>query len=147
MRAATFALLIASTLAVPAMAGPRTADEREAARIARTLEDPRTQDALAGAMVALTDSLLDVRIDRLRAAMARIDPEAGYRDDDARTLGDIVRRDDPDFERNLYRDTRRATAAMGAAASGLADLLPEFRRMAEDFSRKVERETRRIERR
>jgi len=102
---------------------------------------------MADMLGSITDAFMDVRIDRLRAAMARTDPEIAREGDGARTLGDMVTRDDPYARERLDRQSRTAMRAMGSAATGIADMLPEFRRIGEDFSRKVERETRKIERR
>ncbi len=146
MRATTIALLIAATTATPAFARSPRSDDAEMARVTRTLNDPRTQDAMAGVMVAMADGLLDLRIDKLRAAMARLDPESARDDgyDNPRTLRDVVRRDDPNFEQNLYRDSRRATAQMGAMASGMADMLPELRTMGERMSKQLEKAMKRF---
>ncbi len=147
MRFAILAVALAATVSTPALARNRHADDREAARVAKTFNDPRMQDSLADTLGALTDALMEVRIDRLRAAVARIDPEVGYDRDGARTIGEMVERDDPDFRERMDRDSRVALRSMGSAATGMAEMLPEFRRMAEDFSRKIERDMRRIERR
>lgn len=146
MRFVIIAAALAATVSTPALAG-RTAEELEAARVAKTFNDPRNQDAMADRLGAITDAFMDVRIDRLRAAMARIDPEIAYEGDGARTVGDMVTRDDPYARERIEGQSRAAMRAMGSAATGIADMLPEFRRIGEDFSRKVDRETRRIERR
>lgn len=145
MRTVILLAALGATVASPALARAHTDDERDAARIARHLNDPRTQDALAGGLAAMTDALLDVRIDRLRAAMARIDPEMAP-DDDARTLGDVVERDDPYVRERMEGESRAALRAMGSAATGIAGLAPELRRMSEDFERRIDRSARRIER-
>jgi len=147
MRFVILAAALAASVSTAALARARTADEAEAARVAQTLNDPRNQDAMADMLGSITDAFMDVRIDRLRAAMARIDPEIADQGDGARTVGDMVTRDDPYARERLDRQSRTAMRAMGSAATGIADMLPAFRRMGEDFSRKVERETRRIERR
>jgi hypothetical protein len=147
MRLAILAVALAATVSTPALARVRHADDAEVARVAKRFNDPRTQDALADTLGALTDALMDVRIDRLRAAVARIDPDARYDDDGARTVGDMMERDDPYFRQRIDGQSRVALRAMGSAATGMAEMLPEFRRMAEEFGRKMERDMRRIERR
>ncbi len=141
MRAATVAVLLFVTImATPAQARAHYGEEADLARTTRTLNDPRTQDATAGVMVALTDSLLDLRIDRLRAAMARIDPESAREmsEEGPHSLRDVVTRNDPDFEQHLYRDSRRATAQLGTAASGMAAMLPELRAMGARMGQQIE---------
>ena len=77
-RFAVAALLLVS--ASPALAAPRDSDSRredaEMARMADKLNDPRTQSAMSGMMVAMADMVMDLRVDKLRAAIARIDPDA-----------------------------------------------------------------------
>jgi HAMP domain-containing protein len=146
MRYAILAIALAATVAAPAMARARHSEDVEAARMAKTFNDPRMQDSLADALGALTDAFMDVRIDRLRAAVSKIDPEARYDDDGARTIGEMVARDDPNFREHIDGQSRMALRTMGSMASGMAEMLPEFRRMAEEFGRKVERQSRRIDR-
>jgi hypothetical protein len=147
MRFVILAAALFATVSTPALARTKNADDREMARVAKTFNDPRTQDALADALGALTDAFMDVRIDRLRAAVSRIDPEARYDDDGARTLGEVMAREDPNFRANMRDQSRVALRTMGTMATGMADMLPELRRMAEDFGRKMERATQRIDRR
>jgi hypothetical protein len=147
VRIAILAVALAATVANPAFARTRNADDAEMARMAKTFNDPRTQDALADTFSALTDALMDMRIDRLRAAVSRIDPEARYDRDGARTIGEMMERDDPNFRERMDGQSRVALRAMGSAATGMADMLPEFRRMAEEFGRKMERDMRRVDRR
>ena len=147
MRFLILAAAISASASAPALARAHTDGEREAARVARTLNDPRNQNEMAGMLGGLTDALMDVRIDRLRAAMARIDPEIAYEEEGARTIGEAIERDDPHVRERLDRESRMAMRAMGSAATGMAEMIPEFRRIGEDFSRKVEREARRAERR
>lgn len=147
---AVAALLLVST--TPAMAAPRNADsareDREMARMADKLNDPRTQDAMSGMMVAMADMFMDLRVDKLRAAIAKIDPDARRdRDwDGARTLGDVIERDDPNFRDKIEGGSRMAVGAMGSMAGTMADMMPEFRKMAERMGRDLEKTMRRLPR-
>ena len=87
-------------------------------------------------------------VDKLRAASARIDPDArDDRDwDGARTVGDMVERDDPYFRERLADGTQRAVGTMGAMASGMADMVPELREMGERMGRQMEKAMRRLPR-
>ena len=138
-RAAIVALLLASTSA--AYAAPRNHEDAEVARIAGKLNDPRTQSAVSGMMVAMADMVMDLRIDKLREAIARIDPNSrADRDwEGARTLGDVVARDDPDYRERLADRSRMAVGTMGAMAGGMAEMLPELRRMGERMGKNMEK--------
>ena len=140
---AAAALLLVSTS--PALAAPRSAEDGEIARLADRLNDARTQSAVSGMMIAMADMVMDVRVDKLRAAIARIDPD--WRDDreadDARTLGDVVARDDPNFRDRIEDGSRMAVGTMGAAASGIAEMVPELRQMSERMGRDLDKAMRR----
>ena len=149
-RIAVAALLLVANS--PAIAASRHAEDAEMARVADKLNDPRTQSAMSGMMVAMADMFMDLRVDKLRAAIARADPEARDADrdgrdwDGARTLGDVVERDDPHFRDRLANDSRMAVGTMGAMASGMADMVPELRDMGERMGRQMEKAMRRLPR-
>ncbi len=143
---AVAALLLVSTS--PALADPRNREDAEMARMADKLNDPRTQSAMSGMMVAMADMFMDLRVDNLRAAIARIDPDSrSDRDwDGARTLGDIVERDDPNFRRNIESGSRMAVGSMGAMAGTMADMLPQLRAMGERMGRDMDKAMKRLPR-
>ena len=145
-RFAVAALLLVSTS--PALAAPRHPEDAEVARAADRLNDPRMQSAMSGMMVAMADMFMDLRVDKLRAAIARIDPDA--RDDrnwdNARTLGDVIQRDDPHFRDKIEDSSRMAVGTMGAMATGMADMMPQLRDMGERMGRSMEKAISRLPR-
>lgn len=132
----------------PALAASRSAEDAEIARTAEKLNDPRMQSAVSGMMLAVADMVMDLRVDKLREAIARVDPEARNDDyrDDARTLGDVVERDDPNFRGRLAERSRMAVGTMGAIAVGMADMIPELRQMGERMGRDMEKAMRNLPR-
>jgi hypothetical protein len=147
MRLPFVALLVAS-VATPALAASRHAEDAEASRIASRLDDPAMQSAMSGMMVAMADMVMDLRVDKFRDAVAKVDPDARDNSDwdNARTLGDVVERDNPRFRKNLADNSRMAMGMMGTMATGMADMLPEFRAMAERMGRDLEKTMRRLPR-
>ena len=149
-RFAVAALLLVSSTSV--LAAPRDSDSRredaEMARMADKLNDPRTQSAMSGMMVAMADMVMDLRVDKLRAAIARIDPDARDNQDwdGARTLGDVIARDDPYFRDKLADGSRMAVGSMGAMAGGMAEMMPELRQMGERMGKQMEKAMRRLPR-
>ena len=139
MRKFVIATLL-SGIAGPALAAAHHAEDREIARTAARFADPSTQAALSGMVLAMTDALMDIRVDKLRAAIDRIDPDARDRrdDDGARTLGDVVARDDPYFREDIARGSRDAVRSFGAAATGMAEVVPELRRLTDKLERQIE---------
>lgn len=142
MRSVLFPL--AALLAVsPAVAQNRSADDAEIARMAERLNSPVAQAGMADMMTAMAGMLMSMRIDGLGDTVRRIDPKA--RTDPfggARTVGEMMSRDDPDFQRNLGARSRQGAAMMGGMASVMARMLPQFRVMAEQMGREVERTAR-----
>ncbi len=143
---AAAALLLVHTS--PAMAASRSSEDAEMARMADKLNDPLTQSAVSGMVIAMADMVMDLRVDKLRAAIARIDPQA--RDDSdrgsARTLGDVIARNDPNFRDRLKDDSRTAVGTMAAVAGSMADMVPEIRQMGERMGRDLEEAMRNLPR-
>jgi hypothetical protein len=150
MRLPFVALLLASIVATPAFAGSRHPEDAEIARAADKLNDPAMQSAMSGVMVAMADMMMSMRVDKFRDAVAKVDPDARRdRDgdwDNARTLGDVVQRDNPRFRDDLRDNSRMAMGMMGSMATSMAGMMPEFRAMAERMSRDLEKTMRRLPR-
>lgn len=111
--------------ATPAWAEAREPGRTDPAAIASVLENPAAQDALARTVDRLAGIVLDTRVGPL-AVLTDGRDDAGPED----TLRDVMERRDPDFERRLRRDTRRAAAAAGNAAGAAVTQMAEFRRTA-----------------
>lgn len=143
-----FVALLCATTATPAMAASRDADDADIARTAQRLNDPALQSAMAGMVVAVADAFMDVRVDKLRAAIARIDPEVRDDDDrdDPRTVGDMIERDDPAFRAKMADGSRMAMGTMGAMAGSMAAMIPEMRDMADRMGRQIDKAMRRLPR-
>lgn len=118
------------------------------ARLADKLNDPRMQSSMSGIMVAMADMFMDLRVDKLRAAIARIDPDSrSDRDwDGARTLGDVIARDDPHFRDKIEDGSRMAVGTMGAMAGSMAEMMPELRQMGERMGKSMEKAIRNLPR-
>ena len=116
----TAVALTLSLIAAPAVAAPPQVDAEKAAR---ALQDPLTQEVASGVIEQLVGIVLDTRVGPT-AALA--DPRA--RPDE--TLRDLARRDDPDFDRHLHRDTRRAVGTAAAVAGAGVTQAVELKRTA-----------------
>jgi hypothetical protein len=101
------------TIAMPAMAQSRD----QSAAVAQALKNPMVQEAIAATMSNLAGIVLDTRVGPL-AHYA--DPEDDIRPND--TLRDIERRRDPEFEKRLHNDTRRAVAGAGVVADDVVTM-------------------------
>lgn len=100
---------LALVAATPAVAQDRPADRIEQA--GEILSNPMVQSGVAGLVSAFAEAVLDTKL----GPLARYtDPSAGLRD--TNTLGDVVRRSNPNYRTDLQRDTRRGVAALGQKA-------------------------------
>ncbi|MFM9853084.1 MAG: hypothetical protein ACKVOJ_09795 [Sphingomonadaceae bacterium] len=124
--------IIALSFATPVVAAPANA-ERDMQDVAKTLNDPATQEAMSGALGAMMAALLDMRIDGIAKAL---EPMNGGKRIvlPGKTVRELATRDDPNFERKMKTNTRAMMGSMGAMASALATIIPQF----EAAARKME---------
>lgn len=133
MRALTVAVSMLA-LTLPGAAFAQRAPEIE---VAETLNNPVVQERVAGSVSAALAALLDLRIGALERA---IDPWS-----DARASDTLRDRADPFLEDDIERETRRATATMGAVADEVAIMMPELRGVAARIAGRIDAATARIE--
>lgn len=112
-------------IALTLVATPALAQQRKPApdldHAAAMLRNPAVQDGLTAVVAQLADAFLQTRVGPLAALT---DPRADVRPED--TLGDVVRRDDPAFDRRLRDNTRRTLGQAGAALGRAAALSKEL---------------------
>lgn len=121
-------LFLLSLAATTLIATPAFAQERAPRRLpsmdqaGKMLSNPAVQDGLTEIIGQFADALLQTRVGPV--AMLT-DPRDDVRSDD--TLGDVIRRDRPDFDRRLHDNTRRGLAVTGQALRGAADMQRELK--------------------
>lgn len=137
----TFPLLAVSlSLAVPASAK----DQAPESEMTEKLNDPAFQDGMVSMMGGFMAAMMDMPIGQFAAAMDKAIPENMKKDDGLSdidpqaTVGDLARRDDPDFDQNMEHKLRKGTAIMGIMASEFGALLPQLRAMGEKMKRRME---------
>ncbi len=130
----------ALTLANPAQAQDNQPDSEMVER----LNDPVFQDDMVSMMSGFMMAMMDLPIGQFAHAMDKAMPENMRRDDgfstidpDA-TLGDLARRDDPDFDRNTAQKMRQGTAIMGIIASEFGALLPQLQAIGDRMKRRMD---------
>jgi hypothetical protein len=104
--------------------------------IPRELTDPAMADKLANTMQGVTSALLDLRVGEVQAALEGRKPTAAER---KLTVGDLERRDDPNFERNLRRGIAETGPKIAQGMKALSDALPAVVKALDDVSRAVDR--------
>lgn len=129
--------LLFTALAITLGATPALAQDRgrmlrdmDADKAAALLSNPTVQDGLTALIGQFADAFLDTRVGPMAALTDRRDD---VRPND--TLHDVLRRDDPDFDRRLRDNTRRSLALAGGAARGAAEMSRELKATAERLRR------------
>lgn len=124
MRAVPFALALLFA-AAPVVAAPPRDTRPSAEQAVKALQEPMAQDMAAGVIDQLVGIVLDTRVGPVAALTS---PRDGVRPTD--TLRDLKHRDDPQFERHLHDDTRRAVGTAAAVAGGAMAETAELKRTA-----------------
>jgi hypothetical protein len=104
-----------------ALSAPALAQAPAAPDVPQQLTDPATADRLADAMQAMSQALLDLPVGEIQAAVEGRKPTSAER---KLTVGDLGRRDDPDFERNVRRQIAAAKPTIARSMKALNEALP-----------------------
>src|SRR2546430_6005657 len=95
-----------SLILLPLLLAASPAVAQSAPQLPPELTDPATAQKLANAMQALSGALLNVKVGEVRAALEGRRPTARDRN---LTVGELARRNDPNFD----RDVRQQVANIG----------------------------------
>jgi len=116
----SLALLPLSLCAAPAFAQatPATAP---AIAIPPQLADPATADKLADAMQSMSRAFLGLKVGGVEAALEGRKPTRAERNV---TVGDLARRDDPDFDRHFQQRIAAARPMIRQGMQALNEALP-----------------------
>jgi hypothetical protein len=123
--------------AAPALAQPAPSG-RDTAEIQRVLADPSVADRLADTVQGLSNALLDVPVGQVQAA---IEGHPATQAERHRTVRDIARKEDPNFDRNLQRQIAQAKPMVRQSMRAMSDALPAVMQSLEQASRAIERVT------
>ena len=100
------------------------------------LADPATIHQLTGALLQLTHALMNVRIGEARAALEGRDASPRERN---QTIGDLARRDDPDFERRMHQQIASIEPQAQRGVQAVNRALPAIMQSLDDAERAVDR--------
>jgi hypothetical protein len=100
------------------------------------LTDPAAAMQMARTVQALSTALLNIRVGDMRAALEGRDATPVERN---MTVGDIVRRNDPDFDRHMQEQVATVGPKIQRSMRAINHALPELMRDVDDVQRSVER--------
>jgi hypothetical protein len=123
-------------IVLPLLFAPSPALAQPVPQLPPELTDPATADKLAGAMQALSQAFLNVRIGEVKAALEGRPATAAERN---MTVRDVARRDDPDFDRHMQQRMANVGPMMQQSMRALNTALPEMVRSLHDAQESLER--------
>ena len=100
------------------------------------LTDPAAAMQMARTVQTLSTALLNIRVGDMRAALEGRDATPVERN---MTVGDIVRRNDPDFDRHMQEQVATVGPKIQRSMRAINRALPELMRDVDDVQRSVER--------
>jgi hypothetical protein len=100
------------------------------------LTDPAVAKKLANTAQALSKVFLDLPVGELQAAVEGREPTTADR---KRTLGDLARRDDPRFERNLRNEIAQARPKIEQGIKAVAEAWPSMMEGLQKAQQSLER--------
>jgi len=107
-----------------------------APRLPSELTDPETVHQLAGTLESLTHALMSVRIGEARAALEGRSATPRERNE---TIGDLARRDNPNFDRDMHRQIATIEPQVHRGVQAMNRALPAVMQSLEDAQRAVDR--------
>jgi hypothetical protein len=100
------------------------------------LTDPATVHRLAGTLDALSHALMNVRIGEAKAALEGRDATPRERN---MTVGDLARRDDPNFDRHMHQQIAAIEPQVQHGVQAVNRALPAIMQSLDDAQRAVDR--------
>ncbi len=104
----------------------------------QVLNDPATADRLARMMQAMSQAFLNLPVGEIEAAASG---RAVTPADRARTLRELGRRENPNFERDMQRDIAASGSMMKASMKAMAVALPAMMKGLSEAARELEKAT------
>jgi len=141
MRAFPFILplmLVASPALAQAKPAPAPSAPPEAIVVPPELTDPAMADRLGAMMQSLSKAFLNLPVGEIEAAA---EGRPVTRADRGRTIRELGRREDPNFERNLDRQLADSRAVMQASMKAFATALPAMIKGLTEAGRELEKAT------
>jgi len=144
IRSVLFAACVTTMLApLPALA--REPDSR-LGEVGAKLSDPRNQVAVTTMLAALSEAVLDMKVDSFVRAMRSVDPDAaGDLPGDAR-VRDLAGPGADHVAGDIGRTVPRAMGAAAGMVDAMGDMLPELRAMGDRMRQALPRDDRPVPR-
>ena len=121
----------------PALAQERPPEpSAEAFQLPPELTDPATLQRVAGAVQIASQALLNVRVGEMRAAIEGRQASPRERNE---TVGDLVRKKDPNFDRDVQRQLATVGPKVERTMKALNQALPQLERSLAEAQQALDR--------
>jgi ABC-type transporter Mla subunit MlaD len=114
-------LLLGASPALAQTAAPVAPLEPQLVRVPNELSDPATMDRLAHAVQQVSQALLELPVGEVKAAVEGHPATPAERN---MTVGDIIRRHDPDFDRKVARQMAETGPKIRQSMKAIHQALP-----------------------
>ena len=128
-------VLMTLALSTPALAEPLKKDADSTQEMQRVLNDPAMADRLGGMMEAMSKAFLDLPVGQIEAAAQGRAPTVA---DKRRTIRDMGRRDDPNFDANFKRQIAEARPMIQTSMKAMARALPAMQKAMGEMAKELE---------
>lgn len=119
-----------TTMLAPLPALARDADGRMG-EIGAKLSDPRNQVAVTTMLTALSEAVLDMKVDSFVRAMRSVDPDAAADMPADARVRDLAGNDARHLPGDIGRTVPRAMGAAAGMAGAMGEMMPQLRAMGE----------------
>jgi hypothetical protein len=121
---------------LPLLLGSSPALAQSASQLPQQLTDPATMQRLAGTVQQLTNALLNIKVGEMQAA---VEGRPATSEERNMTVGDMARRDDPDFDRHLHQKMAKAGLKLQRSMVAMNQALPEMMKDLKQAKKSLER--------
>jgi len=125
-----------SLILLPLLLASTAAFAEPAPQLPPELTDPATAQKLTNSMQALSSALLNVRVGEVAAAL---EGRVATPEERNLTVGDLARRDDPNFDRHFHDQMATVGPTMQRSIQAMNKALPEITRDLKDVRKSLER--------
>ena len=133
----TRVLLAAPALALALAASPVAAKPSSTAQMGEMMRDPATQQAMARAVAAMSEAMLDMPLEPLARAAEAMGDRRTARQMRGATLGDYAGPEARDMPRELSRKLPAMMGAMGGMAAAAEEMTPALKAMAKEMGARM----------
>ena len=131
-------LLAAPAFALVMAASPAVARDDSTHRVTEQMRDPATQRAMAGAVAAMSEAMLDMPLEPLARMAEAMGDRRTARQMRGATVGDYASPAARDMPRELSRKLPAMMGAVGGMAAAAEEMTPALKAMAREMGARME---------